>query len=259
MDTAVAVKLHDDLLAAQPDGARHDSDICPFCVEKAQATTSRIPPGSAGPDVSEKTETTSTEGGTTPTMSDISQETHEALLKKAVEDAVAATEKALQAKTDEAATATSRVKELETELASVKDDNTRLNGELDSAQVQLKSATEKVAELETAAKEADEKARLTEVASKRAEQVKNLGLFTDEYVTEKASSWASFDEAAWGERLEEWKQLKPASAEGTKAATDSASAMTGTSEDLTKAGEQDAASSDTDAKPAARRAALGLS
>lgn len=255
VDTAVAVKLHDDLLATKPEGARHDADICPFCVEKAHSSTaSRIPPGSAGPDVSDKTENTSTEGGTNPTMSDISKETHEALLTKAVNDAVKATEAALATKTTEAAEATKRVQELETANSDLKSDNDRLNKELDSAQVQLTSATEKATQLEQAAKQAEEDAKLAEIASKRADQVKNLKLFPDEYVSEKASKWAAFDEASWSDQLEEWKQLKPASTE-VSATTETASAMTGTSEDLTKAGQQDAASAD---KPKARRAVLGL-
>jgi chromosome segregation ATPase len=252
------MRLHDDLLALQPEGARHDSDICPFCVEKASQSTASDPSGSGRPDVSSKSENKSTEGGTTPTMSDISQEAHEALLKKAVDDAVAAavktTEQALATKTEEAAAAVARVTELETQHADLTADNDRLNKELDAAQVSLKSATEEVASLKTAADEAAKKAELAEVASKRAEQVKNLGLFTPEYVSEKASKWAGLDEAAWTEQVDEWKQLKPATATETST-TDAASAMTGTTEDLTKE-KQDAASASD--KPKARRAALGL-
>ena len=115
MDTAVALKLHDDLLAAQPEGARHDSDICPLCVEKASQATASDPSRFGGPDVS-KSSTQSTEGGDNPTMSDISQEAHNALLKQAVADAVAeatkATESALATKTGEAADAAKRIEEL---------------------------------------------------------------------------------------------------------------------------------------------------
>lgn len=257
VDTAVALKLHDDLLAAQPEGARHDSDICPFCVEKASRSAASDPSGSGRPDVSEKSENTSTEGGTTPPMSDISKETHEALLNKAVADATKATEAALATKTEEAATATKTVEELRAELDAAKAETDRLNKELDAAQVKLTSATEEAASLKKQISEAEEQAKLTEVASKRAEQVKNLKLFPDEYVGEKASKWAALTDEAWGEQLEEWKQLKPAApAEGT---SDAASAMTGTSEQLTKE-QQDAAaaaggSGDT---PKPRRSVLGL-
>lgn len=258
VDTAVALKLHDDLLAAQPEGARHDSDICPFCVEKAQATTSD-PSRSGGPDVSKSN--LNTEGGDNPTMSDISQAAHEALLKKAVEDAVAeatkTTEAALLTKTNAADAAEAKVKELETELATHKGDNERLNKDLDAAQVKLTSATEEVATLKKEATEAVEAAQLAEVAAKRGEQVKNLKLFPEEYVTtERASKWASFDEAAWGEQLEEWKQLKPATA--GEANSDAASAMTGSSENLTKEKQDAAAAGDGAKKTKPQRAVLGL-
>lgn len=190
-------------------------------------------------------------------MSDISQEAHEALLKKAVDDAVAAavktTEAALATKTEEAASAAAKVAELEKASADLTTDNDRLNKELDAAQVSLKSATEEAAALKAANEEAAKKAELAEIASKRSEQVKNLGLFTPEYVSEKASKWAGIDEAAWVEQLDEWKQLKPAATEAST--TDAASALTGTTEDLTKE-TTDAASAS--AKPKARRAALGL-
>lgn len=256
VDTSRAMELHDQLLAAKPEGARHDSDICGFCAEKAARSTASDPSGSGRPDVS-KSEVKSTEGGTTPTMSDISQEAHEALLKKAVDDAVAAavktTEAALAAKTEEAASATAKVTELTAKLESASTDNDRLNKELDAAQVSLKSATEEVASLKEDIATAEKAAELAEIASKRSEQVKNLGLFSEDYVSEKASKWADLDDVAWGEQVEEWKQLKPASTEVT---TDAASALSGTTEDLTKE-KQDSASAET-AKPKARRAALGL-
>lgn len=261
VDTAVALKLHDDLLAAQPEGARHDADICPFCVEKASRTTASDPSGSGRPDVSEKSENTSTEGGTTPPMNDISQAAHEALLQKAVKDAVAeatkTTEAALATKTEEAAAATKTVEELTAEVAGLKTDNERLNKELDAAQVKLTSATEEVATLKEQAAEAEKAKELAEVASKRGEQVKNLKLFPEEYVAEKASKWAGLTDEAWGEQLEEWKQLKPAGA-GEGGTQDAASAMTGTTEQLSKE-QQDAAAAGGGAdKPKPRRAVLGL-
>lgn len=243
--------MHDDLLASQPEGARHDSDICPLCVDKAsQTTTSRIPPGSAGPDVSDD-KSKSTEGGTTPTMSDISQETHEALMQKAVADAVKTTEAALATKTEELASASTKLSELET----VKSDNERLNKELDDAQVQLKAATDKAKTLEEDIAKKDEDSKLAEVAAKRAEQVENLKLFKTEYVKDKASKWAALEDAAWEEQIEEWRQLKPASTDETKD-TDAASAMSGSSEDLGK--ETKVVDDKASATPNARRLALGL-
>lgn len=255
VDAAAAMKMHDDLLASQPTGARHDSDICPLCVEKASASkaTTSDPSGSGRPDVSSQ-ETEHTEGRTSQTMSDISQEAHDALVAKAVKEAVTVTESALATKTTEATEAAAKVTALETEKAELAAEVERLNKDLDSAQVKLTSATEEVASLKDAATKAEAAAQIAEVASKRADQVKNLGLFDETYVSEKASKWAALDEASWTEQVEEWKQLKPATAAATN--TDAASAMSGTTESLTKETSTDVASET--AKPKARRAALGL-
>lgn len=250
-----------------PEGAKHDSDICPFCVDKAtedESTASRIPPTGAagGPDVSENHQSnTRTEGGT-PHMSDtannISQETHTALLKQAVSDATSVTEKALETVTAEKQGLVNEVAELKAELETAKADNARLNTELDTAQVSLKAATDEVASLKDDIAAKDEAARKADVASKRADQVRNLGLFDDTYVADKASSWADVADEDWAERITEWQKLKPAKADGdTTKTSDTASAMTGTSEGLTKEPVEEASASTT--KPPARRAALGLS
>lgn len=267
VETAEAIALHDQLLENQPSDARHDRDICPICVDKATETAappSRIPPGSAGPDVTENKSHTSTEGGTPEPMSDnasntMSQETHEALVAQKVAEATKTTDAAL-------ANVTAERDSLKTELASVtqerdtlKTDNARLNGDLDKAQIDLKAATDKATELETElSQERDDRAK-ADLASKRVEQVKNLGLFSDDYITdEKASAWASLDEAAWTERVDEWSKLKPAAAgKSGDGAADTASAMSGTSESLTKADDKSDTASET--KPNPRRAALGLS
>lgn len=251
------MKLHDDLLANMPTGARHDSDICPFCADKAaqDATTSRNPPAVGGPDVSgQQSQHTNTGGGTSKTMSDISQETHDALLRKAVADATTTTEQALAAKATEATELASKVETLETANADLKSDNERLNKELDTSQVALKAAQDEVASLKADIESKDAAAKKAEVASKRAEQVKNLGLFGDEYVAEKASAWADLSDEQWVERVDEWAKLKPANSETaeTTKTTDAASAMSGTSGNLTEVAEK------TESKPNARRAALGL-
>lgn len=262
VETAEAVKLHDDLLASRPDGARHDSDICPICVDKASQTgpTASDPSRSGGADVSDSStsQTNTQEGGTTPKMSDptmISEETHQALLAKAVADATSATDKALEAKATEATELAGKVETLTTERDTLKADNDRLNKELDTAQVELKAKTDEVAELQKTTEEAAAAAEKQTVASQRADEVKALGLFGDEYVTEKASAWAELSNEDWASRLDEWKQLKPAAAapkdDKAKKATDTA--MSGTSEDLTKGGDTAA-----DDKVSTRRAALGL-
>lgn len=254
--------MHDDLLASKPEGAKHDSDICPFCVEAAQdSTTSRIPPGSAGPDVSDETDTPSTEGGTPNPMSDnantMTMETHEALQAKAVTEAVASADKALETAQATIKDLETKVEKLEGDNAGLTTDNDRLNGELDTAQVSLKQATEKVTQLEADVAAKDEAAAKSKVAEERAAQVKNLKLYDDEYVAERASKWAELTDTAWAERLDEWSKLAKPSTEETKNSDTAASALSGTTEDLTKTNGEpgsDAASE----KTTARRSVLGL-
>lgn len=254
------MRLHDDLVASMPEGARHDSDICPFCVDKATqtaTTTSRIPPASSGgPDVSETDQSqTNTEGGTPQPMDTISKETHDALLQKAVADATSVTEKALETANENNKELTAKLEKLESDNASLKADNDRINGELDKAQVSLKTAQDEVASLKQDIAAKEEQAAKAELASKRGEQVKNLGLFDEKVISERASAWADLAEDDWAARVEEWQHLKPASTTTTSTKTDTASAMSGTSEELTK---EPATETASESKPPARRAALGL-
>lgn len=254
--------MHDELLRAKPEGASHNADICPFCVDKATENTSTVPDPSrshGGPDVSENQPVPNEHGGrdTHPMSNTMTTETHEALLAKAVADATSTTEAALATKTEEAKSLAAKVEELESDNASLKADNDRLNGELDTAQVSLKAANEKVTQLEADIAAKDEAAAKAEIASKRAEQVKNLKLYDDEYVTERASAWAELTDEDWASRLDEWSKLKPA-VDAPKS-TDTASAMSGTSGDLTKEPVSTDTAGDHTQKPSARRAVLGLS
>jgi FtsZ-binding cell division protein ZapB len=186
-------------------------------------------------------------------MTDISQETHDALLQKAVADATAQANAEVASLKEANAALISERDTLTTERASLLADNERLNGDLDKAQVSLKTVTDEVAALKSDIAAKDEAAQKAEIAAARATQVKNLGLFPEEYISEKASRWADVDEAAWTERIEEWKAAKgDAPAAGAEAKQDAASALTGTDE-ASKVNEN------TTPKPnAARRAVLGL-
>lgn len=237
-----------------PEGARHDSDVCPVCVDKAQevvSSTSGNPPAAGGPDAI-TSNTSQTEGGTNKQMTDISQETHEALLQKAVTDATAQANAEIASIKEQNASVTSERDTLSTERASLLADNERLNGDLDKAQVTLKTATDEVASLKSDIAAKVEAASRAEIASARATQVKNLGLFPEAYIADKASKWAEVDEAAWTERLDEWKAAKGDATPAATATQDAASALTGTDE-AAKTAENDKP------KPnAARRAVLGL-
>lgn len=254
--------MHDALLAEMPEGAKHDADICPFCTEKAaqQVSSHASVPSGSSPSGAVTNQPPHVEGGTpdmsTASVSDtLSRETHEALLEKALKDATQATESALERKNEEASALTAEKAEMTEKIAKLEADNADLNRKLDEAQVQLKAATDEVASLKADVAAKEEAARKSEVASTRAAQVKNLGLFTEEYVSEKASKWADLADEEWNERLDEWRNFnKPA--EGSSAASaDTASAMTGTSSEL---GTEPKVETASESKPSARRAVLGL-
>jgi hypothetical protein len=172
------------------------------------------------------------------TQETISAETHKALLDKALRDSTAVLEA-------DKAELTKSVTDLNASLAAAITENERINGELDTAQVALKAAQDEAAALKAdiAAKEA-EKVH-AETASARAAQVRTLGLFEENFITERASKWAEFEEASWAERLEEWKVAKGTSSAASH--TDTASAMTGI-RDI----------KDTRSGSSARRTVLGL-
>lgn len=244
-----------------PEGARHDENLCSFCrADSADKSRASVPSGDTPSGATDSDDNPTTEGGTQDTMTEkanetISRETHEALITKAVADATTTIDKALAAKTDEASDLTAKVDKLSTDNATLKSDNERLNKELDAAQVSLKNATDEVATLKAENASKDEAARLAEVAQKRSDQVKNLDLFPESYVSEKAAKWAAMSDEDWADRIDEWQKAKPEAAKGDDKTgkADTASAMTGTSGDLTK--DTDAAN---DSKPSARRAVLGL-
>jgi regulator of replication initiation timing len=191
-------------------------------------------------------------GGTkhmeTDTVEMISKETHEALLDKALKDGTAALTTERDDLAKQVTDLTAQLSAKTEELASATTENERINGELDTAQVALKAAQDEAEALKADAAAKAEEAAKAEIASARTAQVRNLSLFTEEFITERASRWAEMDEAAWTERLDEWKVAKGQTpgTSTTNSTTETASAITGTRD--TQSGQQ----------PSARRAALGL-
>lgn len=253
-----ASALHDELLGCMPSGSRHDVDVCPFCVEKAALKGGLNASGPSGPVPSgASSQPAPDQGGkrdltTENTM--LSQETHAALLEKALNDATSTTTAALATKTNEVADLAAKLAEAVAANEVLTADNARLNKDLDEAQVTIKTATDEVSALKADVASKEETARLSEIASARSTQVENLGLFPKEYVADKASKWAEMADEDWAERLEEWRGIKPAAVEGSTS-TETASAMEGTSAELTTEPVVDTAAS---TPVPARRAALGL-
>lgn len=187
------------------------------------------------------------------TTETIAKETHEALLEKALRDAATDLSAKLETATSENAELSNQNVTLTEELDAVKADNARINGELDAAQIALKAATDEVAALKSAADEAARAAEQAQLSTTRAEVAKNLGLFGEDYIAERASVWGALPETDWAARVEEWKAAKPAAPGTTTGTTDAASAMSGTG------GLTDEAQADTAKKTPARRTVLGLS
>ena len=221
----------------------------------APTTSNDSPEGGMTTAMSDNSNTTSTTtNGTvtfTPGVTSMSQETHSALLEKAVRDATADTQRSLAEKTDEVASLTSKVEALDKQAVEQADEVKRLTSELDAAQVALKAATDEVTALKDAAAAQQAAAEKAELATKRSEQVRGLGLFGDQYISEKASAWADLADAAWEDRVAEWRAIKPTGAP----APDTASAMTGTTGVLGDKPVDEA----SDNKISPRRAVLGLS
>ena len=187
-------------------------------------------------------------------MSDtIAQETHEALLKKAVEDATSEANAEIARLTDQVDNLTEEVETAQARVSELETANEQVNAELDQAQVQLRTAQEEAEQLKNDIAHRDEEAQVSELADARAEQVRNLGLFPEDYIKDKARSWAGIPEEDWADRVEEWKQARGDSAGGSEENTtlpqEQASALAGT----TGNGQPPAGK-----KTSKRRAVLGL-
>lgn len=244
-----AIELHDEALELMPEGASHDEASCPICVEKSSLEVE------SNTDNSSSKEDEPKEGSMSENKTDtLSQETHDALLRSAVQDATAALTRDNEALTEQVEALTSERDEAKEKVSTLEGEVARLNDEFDSAQVELAAANEKVEELEADIAQRDEEAELREVAQERAKQVRNLKLFPDEAIDEKAERWARLSDEEWAERLDEWKGIQTTTggeeAGGkTTTSTETASAITGSSE-----GEQEEASN----KTSPRRRVLGL-
>lgn len=243
-----AIELHDEALELMPEGASHDESSCSICVEKAALTEG----GNGNDDHSSSSEEEPQEGTMSTNTDTLSQETHDALLRTAVQDATAALTRDNEALTEQVEALTSEREEAAEKVSTLEGEVARLNNELDTAQVELAAANEKVTELESDIAKRDEEAQLREIAQERAKQVRNLKLFPEDQIDEKAARWAALSDEDWADRLEEWKGIQTTNsgdeAQRITPGTETASAITGSSEGQEEAGKQ----------PSARRRVLGL-
>lgn len=242
LDTEAHVDAALEFLSREDAQRRYSSDELAQVRQRTQAAKERL---SAKSQEAASDDEHIQEGGSSPVSDSITQETHEALVAKAVDDAVAdrqaeisALQEQIDSLTEERDTAQARIVELETA-------NSDIHAELDQAQVQVQSLTEERDQLKDDIAKRDEEASITELASKRAEQVRNLGLFPEDYVSEKARSWARLPDEDWAARLDEWKAVKGDATPSPDPSHDQASAMSGKSGEISST-------------PTARRRVLGL-
>lgn len=176
----------------------------------------------------------------------LTEETHKALLAKAVQDATEKLSAEVSSLNESVASLTEERDDLASQVETLTGENSQLNSELDDSQVKLKAAEDEIAELKDDIAKREEEAQKSEVASERSEQVRKLGLFTDEYISEKASRWADLGDEDWAERLEEWKQAR-----------DSEESAGGSTEETTETAMKGSTEGE-ESTQSARRAVLGL-
>jgi len=217
-----AKRLHAELLQLQPDDARHDADLCPICAAES---------ASARPDPEPRQEG----GKHTLDAEKLTQETHQALVRAAVEQATAESTRKVNDLTAQVAALTTERDTAASQAVTLTAENDRLNGELDAAQIQLRTVSDEKSALEADLAARVKDAQLAEVAAARATQVRNLQLFPEDHIAEKARKWAEVDETDWADRLEEWKTIRgtegaSAPPVSTTPAPEQASALTGSTE-----------------------------
>lgn len=244
LDSEAHIQAVAALLEREDMGARYSSDELKQMRQRTQSAEKQI--GAKSHEAASDQEVE--EGGTTPVSDTITQETHEALLAKAVEDAIRDAKAEVATLTEKVADLTGRVEVAEARVGELEEANEQANGELDQAQVQLKAATEERDQLKADIAKRDEQAQIDELARARAEQVRNLNLFPEDYIGEKAQVWAGVAEEDWADRIEEWKKAKGdgATTAPTSLPSDQASAMSGTGDEVPST------------ETSTRRAVLGL-
>lgn len=155
----------------------------------------------------------------------MTQETHEALLRKAIDDATAEARAEIAALTEKVSDLSTTAETAQTRVIELEQAHEATSAELDQAQVQLQAASEERDQLKADIATRDAEAEIAELASQRSEQVRNLGLFPEDYIKDKARMWAAIPGDDWSSRVEEWQQAKGAT--GTTEAPLQDSAMSG--------------------------------
>jgi hypothetical protein len=184
--------LHDRLLAEKPADAVHDPATCVLCAMEDQPAHKP-------------------KGGTT--MGDFTQ----ADMDAAVVAAKAELQKdidALQAKLAELSTAAQETevgKAVAEAVAAKETALSELQTKLDAAEAAKNTAETALSDLEAFWAKAIEDAATAEALeakkTERLAEAKDIGVFTDEELTEKADRFAAMSDEDWADRTGEWKAI----------------------------------------------------
>lgn len=192
MSTSSELKvLHDQLLAAKPEAAKHDEATCPLCA--------------LGTDASHDTNS----GGSMP----------ESFTREEVETAVAAATADLQKRLDELG---AQVRDTEVgravadAVAARETEVSDLQAKLDAAEAARTAAENKLTETEQfwadAIATAEEAAQVAARREGRVAEAKKAGVLSDAYVDENADRFAAMTDEDFRNRLDEWKAIAAATA-----------------------------------------------
>lgn len=186
---------HDRLLEIKPEGANHDPATCEICVERVTASNTANPDGGnarvepGGGSMSDKTYTED------QLRAEVDKATAE--MRTRLEEL----EKNAQDSEVEAKLAEAKA-EVQAELDEVRK-------QLDEKVIEAQQASEELTALKTFLDDAAAKAeRDAEIAAKRDERktaVGEVAKFPEDYVTANADRWASMDDAAFAQYLDDLK------------------------------------------------------
>jgi hypothetical protein len=181
-------ELHDQLLELRPEGASHDESSCPFC----------------NPDLetSEAHGTEDLKGGSVMTHT---EEEYTNLLTQVAELEAKVTE--LEGDRRESQVE-AKIAEAKAELeAQVADLQAKLDTAVNEAETVKKERDEIVAFLDEAKAMEEEAAALEQTKADRIAKVKEVANFSDEYIAQRAESWAKLDEDAFELVLADWAAI----------------------------------------------------
>jgi hypothetical protein len=210
--------LHDQLLEIRPEGAEHNSAVCPFCreAETAVATGSSV---EGGVSVSEKTHT-------------------EEEVKALVASAVAEQTKELERQLDELKQS-EEASEVEARIATAKAEAeaqvAEIQAKLDAAVLEAEQAKTEHNEILTWLNEEGEKAareaELETLTDERKAKVAEVATFPEDYMNERAPQWAEMSEEAFESLLGDYKAVGAEKSTKKETEVPDATAMKATRED----------------------------